>query len=395
MKIVYQNKQAAVSRTTSHIESAFSGIDILKSYTAETDEINRFENEIKKRSFYEIEAVKIEAFFSSFFPNLSFMGQFLIVVLGGNLISTGDISLGEFYAFFNYLTFLFLYGIDIAMFFISGKQAMVSVFRLIEIENHPQEINYNFNDIISGKFVTSIEVKNIFLKNPYNDNEFILNNINFTIPGGTWISIVGPVGAGKSVLLEILAGIIKPDKGDLFFNGKNLKYISRNQISNFRGYVPTEPIIFSCSIKENIELFRKLKYENVEFSSSIAQLINEIQEMPFKFDQKVGDKGMLLSGGQKQRLSIARALAHNPFLLILDDVTSSLDSENENAFFNSLEQKFKGLTCIYATHRLKTAQKSDLIICLKDGEIAGSGTHQHLLKNCSIYIDMIASQSIK
>lgn len=393
--LVYKNKQKSVSQTVSTIESSIASINVLKSYRSEKSIINKFEKDLENRRSCEIDAIKIDSFFSSFFPNLSFGGQLMIIFFGSYLVQQKSISIGDFYAFLTYLTFLFFCGIDIVMFFVSGRQASVSVSRLIELEKtgytNPKG-DLSFND---KSFLNNIDINNISLKSPENSNLFLLNNISFSIPGGSWIAIVGPIGSGKTMLLEIIAGILIPDEGKIYFNGNELYQFKRSSISQMRTYVSAEPSIFSQSIRNNIKIFRDFSEDQIIESAETAQIIDEINQMPEGFNQLVGESGIGLSGGQKQRISIARGLINKPSLVILDDVTSALDAEKEESFFNRIMEKHKGVTCIYATHRLIAAQRADLIICLEKGNIIGSGSHEYLIQNCSIYSEMVNNQFIK
>lgn len=274
------------------------------------------------------------------------------------------------------------------MFFVSGRQALVSIERLRELEENKEEFPpENLRIAILEDKIERIEIEKLSVS--HNNNEYQLKNINLSIIPKSWVAIVGPVGAGKSTLIKVIAGAIIPSEGDVFINRQPICYMKREDIAKIIGFVESEPIVFSTSIFENIRFFRNISLERVYQSSKIAQIFDEIEQLPKKFDEPIGEKGILLSGGQKQRIAIARAVAHHPSILILDDVTSSLDADNEAKFLESLADNFKDLTCIYATHRLSSARKADVIVCLENGKIAGYGTHTSLLENCPIYKKMV------
>ena len=168
----------------------------------------------------------------------------------------------------------------------------------------------------------------------------------------------------------------------------------RSSLSDIRSYVSAEPSIFSETIRKNIAIFRDFSDKEIRKSAETARIIDEINNMPKGFEQIVGEAGIGLSGGQKQRVSVARGVINKPSLLILDDVTSALDAEKEEEFFELIQTQYIGITCVYATHRLKAAQKADLIICLDNGQIVNSGSHEYLVKTCQVYQDMVNNQLI-
>lgn len=390
----FKKKQAMVSSTNEHMESCILGIDILKAYNATSREAGRFREVMDERTAKEIEVVKVEGFFSSFFPNLSFLGQLVVVGAGGWLVMQKRISVGDFYAFFSYLSFLIFYAIDIAMFLVSGRQALVSIGRLRELEEDTAFLpSGKCLPLPEGKIHT-ISVNHLDVELNAGSGKKQLSGIDFTMPSGSWLAIVGPVGSGKSTLLRAIAGMLLPIAGSVEINGEKIGDIDREVFAPQLGFVESEPVVFSTTVGENISFFRDLDSERIRWASSIAQLSPDIEEMPAGFLQEIGEKGVMLSGGQRQRLAIARALANRPGLLLLDDVTSSLDADNEARFLDSINRELSGITCILATHRLKSARRADLIICLKDGNVVGSGNHDHLMKNCPTYKDLVEAHEI-
>jgi len=388
LKTVMQEQRKMVSRTNSFLETTLNGIDILKAYNSIYNVTSQFKNILKERTDKEIELVRMFAAFSTFFSNLSFFGQIGVVFLGAILVIKKTITLGDFFAFFTYLSFLVFYFIDIAMILVSGKQALVSIERLREIEESKLIYSDEHIDTIPETAENVFELKGVSL-NLNGENK--LKNINLRIKKGDWIAIVGLIGSGKSLLLKILAGILQTETGEVLFCQKNLFNVKRSIRAKMIGYLETEPVVFSQSIYENISFFRKLPEDKVRDAAVISQIHKEIIEFENQYNQLVGERGVLLSGGQKQRLALARVLADAPEILLLDDVTSSLDAENELEFFEFLRRKFKTITCIYVTHRLAAIMRADYIICMANGEIVGSGTHEKLINTCSEYKKLLSS----
>ena len=394
IKAAFEAKQKAVSNTNSYLESCLSGIDIIKAYNASERENIRFRKLIDERIEIETEVVKINSFFSSFFPNISFFGQLLVVAFGGWLTIKGSITIGDFFAFFTYLSFISFYAIDMAMFLISGRQAMVSIHRLREIIEDPRVFPHHSDTIMLEKgLIDRIELKDLTVKLD-EALEPQISGIDFDFAPGRWIALVGPVGSGKSTLLNVLAGTVSPDSGTIKVNDTELHRINRKDYAGHLGFVGSEPVVFSTSLSNNIKFFRDIDEKDVKWAANISQFHDEVKDFSDGYEQKIGERGILLSGGQKQRLAIARALAQKPSLLLLDDVTSSLDADNEAKFLDTIEKELEGLTCVYATHRLKAAQKAHEIICLDDGMIVGRGDHKHLMDNCETYRKLVEAHMI-
>ncbi|PLX17549.1 MAG: hypothetical protein C0601_07260 [Candidatus Muiribacterium halophilum] len=220
--------------------------------------------------------------------------------------------------------------------------------------------------------------------------EFALEDISFTLKNGEKIAVVGKIGSGKTTLLNLIAGIYEAEEGKVLFNGIDKKDISKESYRSRIGFIQQLPTIFSESVNTNIDFWREFEQDWIIQSTKIAQFYDEVDQLPKKFEEKIGQKGIGLSGGQKQRLSIARAICGRPDILLMDDVTSALDAENEVMFWEDLFKELPDVTCIIVTHRISTAQKADRIIVLDEGEVEAIGTHDELLRDSNTYAELVS-----
>jgi len=217
------------------------------------------------------------------------------------------------------------------------------------------------------------------------DHSWVLNGINLTLKAGTKAAVVGPVGCGKSTLIKLAAGMLPPQEGKVFVNGRPLSEYDIVSYRTLTGYIPQEPVLFSESVKDNVAFGRDINEELVWEALKQGQVADEVRGFVKGADQMLGQRGLTVSGGQKQRIAIARALAGRPGILLMDDCTASLDAENEEGFWEMFAQEFPDAACLIVTHRLATAKRADVIYVLDDGSIVGAGTHDELLKTCEAY----------
>ena len=269
-----------------------------------------------------------------------------------------------------------------------GNAAAERVFEIIDMQSEYEDSENDFNQKI---FKSEIEFKNVDFK--YDEN-YILKNINFKVKKGEMVAIVGASGSGKSTLINLIPRFYEINNGDIFIDGKNVKSLSLKNLRNLISIVTQESILFNASIEENIILGDQNKDQSklVE-ASKIANAYEFINEYDEKYKYNVGDNGSNLSGGQKQRIAISRAVISNSPILILDEATSSLDSESEKLVQDALDKLMKNKTSIVIAHRLSTIKNSDKIIVMDNGKIVESGNHDDLIKNNGYYSKLIKLQS--
>lgn len=221
-----------------------------------------------------------------------------------------------------------------------------------------------------------------------------LSNISFKVKRGEKIALMGDVGSGKTTILEMLAGVYKPNNGKIFINNNDIKNISLSDLRNFIGYVPQSTFLFSDTIENNIKFGKdKASLSEVVLSAKTSCLDEDIKSFKDGYKTLLGERGVNLSGGQKQRLAIARALIKNPKILILDDSLSAVDTETEEMILNNIENTTKNTTFFISTHRISTSKKCDKIIFLNNGRIESFGTHDELVKEKKSYFSIYSKQT--
>jgi len=388
-------RQRAVSETNDFLESVYSGIQIVKSFNAQKFQEKIFADSLEKRKKIEIDVVTIEGMFHIYFEFLNYLGQVVVLLFGGIMVINGSLSIGSYIAFFAYLGMIVWPIIDIPQLFVTGTQAFVTIDRLEDIK----EFEYDEPDSKSGdKKIDKIEkitLDGVCFKYPgtgqteNKEDIFAIEDVCFDLHKGEKVAIVGKIGSGKTTLLNLIAGIYEPQQGKILFNDTDKSEYSKESYRQRIGFIQQLPTIFSESVYTNIDFWREAEQEWIVDSTKIAQFYDEVDQLPNKFEEKIGQKGTGLSGGQKQRLSIARAVCGRPDILLMDDVTSALDAENEVRFWDDLFTKLPEVTCLIVTHRISTAQKADRIIVLDDGKIEAVGTHDEIINSSRTYAELV------
>jgi len=243
--------------------------------------------------------------------------------------------------------------------------------------------------IIDSTIRGDISLKNVSLF--YGDKP-ILKNISFSVKAGSKTAIIGPTAAGKSQLLYLLTNLISPDSGSIEFDGMPLDKYTKEVFHSQIGFVFQDSVIFNMSLRENIAFNEKVTNESFEKAIATAELSDFIESLPHKLDTIVSERGTSLSGGQKQRIMLARALAINPKILLLDDFTSRVDKKTENKILCNLENNYPNLTLISVTQKIAPVRHFEQIILLMEGEVIATGTHKELKESSPEYIQIYSSQ---
>lgn len=384
----FQKNQEAISEINNQLEMTFSGIRIIKSFVCEEKYKRFFKNALENRFKTEMKVVKVNTLLHLIYEYIDYFAMIGIIMFGGYLVVKQEISVGTFYAFYTYLSMLIYPILDLPQLFVSGKQAFVCIDRLEEINSFPvqSKIHSKHTDI---ETVESINFENVSFiyenrKNP------VINSINFVLNKGEKLLILGPAGAGKSTILGLLSGLYKPIEGDIKLNNTSLDSLDIEKVRNFIGFVPQEPSLFSGTIKENIlfginepdmDLYHKI--------IDVVQIKDEIDQFVEKDMTRIGQKGLTLSGGQKQRIAIARALMKKPQILVLDDITASLDATKEEQLWHEISDLFGNLTAFVVSHRLSSLRYVDKVLLLDSGKIIAQGNHNDLMNDEKLYKDFI------
>ncbi len=260
------------------------------------------------------------------------------------------------------------------------QESAASGQRIFEILDYPVEVKDSGNNKDYTEFKTNIVLKNASFY--YDTDKYILKDINLTIKKSEVLAIVGPSGSGKSTLADLIARFYDVTSGEILFDGINVKDIKFERLRDLIGIVPQETILFNDTVRNNIVFgLENVTEEQLVDAARNANALEFIGQLEHGFDSIVGERGLKLSGGQKQRIAIARALLRNPQILILDEATSSLDTESEKVVQNAIDNLMANRTSIVIAHRLSTIKNADKIIVISEGGIAQSGTHDELMRD--------------
>ncbi len=377
------------------------GVRVVRAYNAENFESKKFEKANEAQT-------KVGLFTSRtmgvLWPLLSFIMPTITVAMywiGAYLINgTSDMAmkyqtLTEITSFSFYAMLVISAFMMMSMIFVIVPRATVSAKRINEVLETSSKIK---DGTFSGETEEkgSIEFKNVSFKYPDAD-EYILENISFSVAPGETVAFIGSTGSGKSTLINLIPRFYDATDGEILIDGKPIKDYSLSCLRNKLGYISQKATLFSGTVKENIEFGQEkpLSEEQIKQSLSLACGLDFVEKMPEQENSFITQGGTNISGGQKQRLSIARAIARNPEILVFDDSFSALDYKTDHALRDNLKTQFNGATKLIVAQRIGTIKDANKIVVLSDGKIAGIGTHKNLLDSCEIYKEIALSQLSK
>jgi ATP-binding cassette subfamily B protein len=382
----FRCNQEAISDINSQLEQSFSGVRIIKAYACEQKYRRFFSDALQHRFTTEMAVVKLGTVLDMIYMYIDYIAQLVVVFAGGYMAVRGEISIGTFYAFYTYLGMLIHPILDIPQLFVSGKRAFVNIDRLEELaQGTTLSIQSGAPPPVPDQYITFKELRVDSVQFQYPDRDTpALSDLRFSIQRGERLAILGPVGSGKSTLLKLIAGLLPPENGQIYINRTPLQDYAPAVLSTLIAYVPQEALLFSGTIRDNIAFGSpgtgaEISQEAFEEAITIVQMKREIEAFALKDKTLLGQRGVSLSGGQKQRLAIARALARKAQILLLDDITASLDAANEDLLWQALTEGYKDMTCLVVSHRLSTLQYVDRILFLSRGHIQALGRHEELI----------------
>ena len=378
-------RQSKIADMSSILQEVFSSMNVIKSSASEAKEVKKFDNENRRLLKITLKRELINTITGPILEVCIGVGLALVVLFGGLQVISGKITPGDLFSFITALSLIFNPLTKIGDSNIIIQEALVGAERVFSILESPDIIEEE-----EGKDVLNEPFKELVFKNVNfsyaNSKEPALKDINFSVKSGERIAIVGPSGAGKSTIVKLITRFYKPSDGEILINNRNISDFTLNSLRNYITIVTQNSTLFNVSIKDNItygsEVFND---DDIRRVSKIAYAHEFIERLPNGYDTIVGERGSHLSEGQKQRIIIARALLKNPKLLILDEATSSLDTESEFIVRKAIENLLMNRTAIIIAHRLTTILNAHKIIVIDKGEIVDIGTHDELLQRCPLY----------
>ena len=386
VKVAFNEVRNAVSNLNSFVQEHVTGMSIVQIFTAEKREYEEFKkinNEHKKAN------IRSVLYYSIYFPVAEVIqatGIGLLVWYGAkgvvNEVETG-ITLGMLIAFILYIQMFFRPIRLIADRFNTLQMGIVSSSRILNLLDSKENIPNN-GDYAPEKVKGDISFKNVEFA--YNEEDVVLKNISFEVKEGQSVALVGATGAGKSSVINLLSRFYDIQKGEITLDGRDLKEYDLYALRKNIGVVLQDVFLFSDTILYNITLGNpNISLQEVKDAAELVGARKFIERLPGRYDYNVMERGATLSVGQRQLISFVRAMVYNPKIIVLDEATSSVDTETEEMIQNAIEKMMKGRTSIVIAHRLSTIQEADKIIVLDKGEIKETGTHQELLEKGGFY----------
>jgi ATP-binding cassette subfamily B multidrug efflux pump len=384
-------QQTKLGEINSIVEEDITGLKIIKIYGKEENEIKKFEEKNLELKEYGIMAQKFAGIMPPLMNFLNNVSYVIVGGIGGLFALKNVITIGTIASFINYVKQFTRPLNELAHQFNAIQSAIASaerVFEIMEEEKEKEDIEsaIEFEDIRK-----EIECKNLYFA--YEDEKYVLKNINFKAPSGKVIAIVGPTGAGKTTLINLITRLYDIEKGEILIDGIDIMKIKKESLRKNIGVVLQDTYLFSGTVRENIRYGKpEATDEEIEKVCKITNAEKFIINLTEKYETFLSDGGQSLSQGQRQLIAISRAILANPKILILDEATSNIDTRTEIDIQKSMLNLMKGKTSFIIAHRLNTIKNADLILVVNEGEIVEAGKHEELMKKKGFYYNLFMTQ---
>src|SRR5258707_8693419 len=380
----YDLVRTRIARINAFLQEHFAGAQTVQIFNAEAKSLCKFDDINDDHRRANIDTI---FYYAVFFPLVDFIGAVgiaLIIWYGGFRVTQKLLSLGALVAFIQYSSFLFQPIRDLSDKYNVLQSAVVASYRIFKALDLPILITTPAQPLKRGRAEGGIEFENVWFA--YNDEDWVLKDVSFTVAPGQSVALVGHTGSGKTTITNLLMRFYDVQKGRILLDGVDVRDWDLQSLRENFAVVLQEIFLFSGSVASNIRLGREdISDERVRWAATEVRADRFIQRLPHTYESEVRERGAGLSVGQKQLISFARALAFDPTLLILDEATSSIDTETEQLIQQAIERVMRSRTSLVVAHRLSTIQHADNIIVLHHGEIRGQGTHQDLLGLHGLY----------
>lgn len=379
----------AIATVNAQLQEGIAGVRVTQSLTREEVNAEHFETVNREHYSANVTAARLQAAMWPMVETLTAVGTALVIYFGGSQVLAGEMSVGYLLAFMLYVRRFFEPVLELTMEYVEIQRAMASGARIFELLDVEPEIKDSPQAI---EVPTAKEIRFREVSFGYTPGIRVLHNIELTARPGETVAIVGRTGAGKSSLASLLTRFYEVDEGEVTVDGQNINSITQQSLRRQIGVVTQDPFLFSGSIEENIRYGRQeATREEVVEAARTAGAHDFITRLVHGYDTRVGERGENLSAGQRQFICLARAILANPPILVLDEATSSVDTNSERLMQRSFRRLMKGRTCLIIAHRLSTVTRADRIVVLEQGRIVEEGTHRELLARQGLYCSMFGT----
>ncbi len=387
----YRDVRLHLARLNSYMQEHVTGMSVVQIFNKEKDELKKFSSINKD---YRTANIKSVFYYAIFFPSVELLSSIavgLIIWYGGGEVVQSSLTIGVLFAFIQFTEMFFRPIRDLSEKYNIMQTAMASSERIFKLIDNDTMVKNPNNPVKLTNVRGQIEFKNVWFA--YNKEDYVLKDISFSINPGETVAIVGHTGAGKTSIINILTRFYDINKGSILLDGINIEKLDKRELRKYVSMVLQDVFLFSGNIESNINLNNdSIDKSKILEAAAAVGADKFIDALPNKYDEEVKERGATLSVGQKQLISFARALAYDPQILILDEATSSVDTETEHLIQKAIEKLLVGRTAIVIAHRLSTIQSADKIIVLHKGEIRETGNHQQLLAKQGIYYKLYQLQ---
>jgi len=383
-KKVFDEVQKQAAAVTSALQENLAGVRVVQSFVREEENLRRFAAVNERWLAANLNAVRL---FSQFFPTLEALGGIAnagLLLFGGILVLSHRLELGILVAFQRYFEMFFMPVRNLTRLYGQLQRAMVGADRVFEILDTPPRIQNAPGAVDLPDEPADIRFERVSFA--YEEGQEVLHEVSFTVQAGQRIALVGPTGAGKTTLINLLMRFYDPQQGRITVGGRDLREVTVESLRAQMGIVLQDSFLFSGSVGDNIRYGRReAAPEEVEAAARAVQAHDFISQLPQGYDTEVKERGLRFSAGQRQLISFARALLANPRILLLDEATSNVDAMTEMQIQTALHRLFQGRTAIIIAHRLSTVANADRILVINDGRIVEEGNHSELLAQGGLY----------
>jgi ATP-binding cassette subfamily B protein len=387
--------QQRIAELTAEAEENIGGVRVVKAFAQEERQLRRFRHTVKRVFDQSMVSTRLRAFYSPFIGFLPQLGLAGVLFVGGRQAIRGEITIGEFVAFYGYVLLLTspmrMLGIALGM----AQRAVASGQRVFELLDREPRLTAPPGAPPLPAGDGRVELRDVCFE--YEGTEPVLRGIDLDVAAGRTVALVGPTGSGKTTLVMLIPRLYDVTRGNVLVDGVDVRSVDPASLRREVAVVSDDAFLFSASLRDNIAMSRpEASFEEVRAAAIQAGLETDLADLPSGLDTLVGERGITLSGGQKQRVALARALLREPRILLLDDCLSAVDTETEERILRNLRGHLVRRTVLLVSHRVSTARHADRILVLEDGRIAERGSHDELLRiDGGIYAELHRRQQLE